>query len=189
MRPAALHLVTVRPVRKEHLRNAGLAGSSTSGDCPERIGGVIMKAVLRQDVPVVIEGDGVEVRLQEIGGGMSASFIRLPKGADLGPALKGLTDDRCPCPHWGYLLSGRLLMRTADGEKTYTGGQAFYWAPGHVRWRSRTATTSTSHRPTSSTRSSITFGLERPDRFREESRRNARRDGTIEPTSSPALSR
>jgi hypothetical protein len=91
-----------------------------------------MEAVLRQDVPVVIEGDGVEVRLQEIGGGMSTSFIRLPKGADLGPALKGLTDDRCQCPHWGYLLSGRLLMRTADGDKTYTGGQAFYWAPGHV---------------------------------------------------------
>ena len=91
-----------------------------------------MKAVARQDVPVVIEGDGVEVRVQEIGGGMSASFIRLPKGTDLGPALKGLTDDRCQCPHWGFLLSGRLQMRTADGDQTYTAGQAFYWAPGHV---------------------------------------------------------
>jgi hypothetical protein len=91
-----------------------------------------MEAVVRQDVPVVIEGDGVEVRVQEIGGGMSASFIRLPKGTDLGPALKGLADDRCQCPHWGYLLSGRLQMRTADGDKTYVGGQAFYWAPGHV---------------------------------------------------------
>ena len=47
--------------------------------------GVIMKAVLRQDVPMVIEGDGVEVRLQEIGGGMSTSFIRLPQGTDMGP--------------------------------------------------------------------------------------------------------
>jgi hypothetical protein len=76
-----------------------------------------MKAVARQYVPVAIEGDGVEVRLQDIGGGMSASFIRLPEGTDLGPALKGLTDDRCQCPHWGYLLRGRLQMRTADGGR------------------------------------------------------------------------
>lgn len=91
-----------------------------------------MKAVLRSEVPVVIEGDGVEVRLQEIGGGMSTSFIRLPQGADLGPALKGLPGDRCQCPHWGYLLQGRLQMRTADGDEVYTAGQAFYWGPGHV---------------------------------------------------------
>lgn len=54
-----------------------------------------MNAVSQQDVPVVIEGDGVEVRVQEIGGGMSTAFVRLPQGTDLGPALKGLPDDRC----------------------------------------------------------------------------------------------
>jgi hypothetical protein len=91
-----------------------------------------MKAVSRQDVPVVIEGNGVEVRLQEIGGGMSTSFIRLPRGADLGPALKGLTDDSCQCPHWGYILKGRVQMRTKDGDMVYEAGQAVYWAPGHV---------------------------------------------------------
>ena len=91
-----------------------------------------MKAVTQDEVPVVIEGDGVEVRLQEIGGGMSTSFITLPAGADLGPALQGMPGDRCPCPHWGYLLRGRLLMRTADGDREYTAGQAFFWGPGHV---------------------------------------------------------
>lgn len=91
-----------------------------------------MKAVLRHEVPIVIEGDGVEVRLQEIGGGMSTSFIRLPQGADLGPALKGLSEDRCQCPHWGYILKGRVRMRTKDGESVYEAGQAVYWAPGHV---------------------------------------------------------
>ena len=91
-----------------------------------------MKAVSRNDVPLVMDGNGVEVRLQEIGGGMSTSFIRLPQGADLGPALKGLTGDSCPCPHWGYILSGRLQMRAADGESVYEAGQAVYWAPGHI---------------------------------------------------------
>jgi hypothetical protein len=91
-----------------------------------------MRAVSRTDAPVVIEDNGVEVRLQEIGGGMTTSFIRLPAGADLGPALKGLGDGFCPCPHWGYILRGRLRMRTTDGESVYEAGQAVYWAPGHV---------------------------------------------------------
>jgi hypothetical protein len=76
-----------------------------------------MKAVSRDDAPVVIDGNGVEVRLQEMGGGMTASFIRLPAGADLGPALKGLGDGSCPCPHWGYIIRGRLRMR-ASGSRT-----------------------------------------------------------------------
>lgn len=91
-----------------------------------------MRAAERQDVPLVIEGNGVEVRLQEIGGGMSTSFIRLPQGTDLGPALVGLPGDACQCPHWGYLLKGSLRMRTADGDHVYRAGQAVYWAPGHV---------------------------------------------------------
>ncbi|MEJ7894832.1 MAG: hypothetical protein WKF94_19530 [Solirubrobacteraceae bacterium] len=52
-----------------------------------------MKAIARTDAPVAIEGDGVELRVQPIGGGMRAGFVRLPKGADLRPAVVGLPDD------------------------------------------------------------------------------------------------
>ena len=40
-------------------------------------------------------------------------------------------DDLCPCPHWGYVLSGRsgCTRATAPGLR---GGQAFYWAAGHA---------------------------------------------------------
>jgi hypothetical protein len=90
-----------------------------------------MKALTARDVPVAIkDGDNVEVRMEEVGD-MTVAFIRLAKGVDLGPALAGLPGDLCPCPHWGYMLEGRLAMRTADGEQTYEAGQAFYWAPGH----------------------------------------------------------
>jgi hypothetical protein len=91
-----------------------------------------MKAVSRNDAPIVIDNNGVEVRLREIGGGMTTSFIRLPEGADLGPVLKGLADGSCPCPHWGYIIRGRLQMHTPNGEPVYEAGQAVYWAPGHV---------------------------------------------------------
>lgn len=36
-----------------------------------------------------IEGDGVELRMQKLGGGMTAAFVRVPKGADFRPALAG----------------------------------------------------------------------------------------------------
>jgi hypothetical protein len=90
-----------------------------------------MRALRAGDVPVEIKDDNVEVRMTEVGQ-MTVSFIRLSKGTDLSPALAGLPDDLCPCPHWGYMLEGRLSMRTATGEQTYQAGQAFYWAPGHA---------------------------------------------------------
>jgi hypothetical protein len=91
-----------------------------------------MTATTRSEAPIAIEGNGVEFRMQDIGGDMATAFVHLPKGADLGPALKGLPDDLCQCPHWGYLLKGRLKMRTKTGEEVYEAGQAFYWPAGHA---------------------------------------------------------
>ncbi|MDO0934043.1 hypothetical protein QQY66_20985 [Streptomyces sp. DG2A-72] len=91
-----------------------------------------MTAVTKEGTAVALEGEGVELRKTTIGGEMSVAFVRLPKGTDMGPALKGMPDDMCQCPHWGYMFSGRLQMRTPEGEETYEPGQAFYWAPGHV---------------------------------------------------------
>ncbi|MEU0216705.1 hypothetical protein ABZ281_16960 [Streptomyces sp. NPDC006265] len=91
-----------------------------------------MTAATRNDTPVALEGDGVELRLMPIGGGMSVGYITLPQGTDMGPAFEGLPDDACQCPHWGYLLKGRIRMRTATGEEEYQAGQAYYWGPSHV---------------------------------------------------------
>lgn len=91
-----------------------------------------MTATTRESTPVEIEGGGVELRTREIGGGLSVAFVRFPEGTDMTPALKGLPDGMCPCPHWGYLLKGRLKMVTKDGDEVYEAGQAFYWPAGHV---------------------------------------------------------
>jgi hypothetical protein len=90
-----------------------------------------MQALSAETVPVAIDGEGVEVRMREVGE-MTVSFISLDAGTDLGPALVGLDGDLCPCPPWGYMLQGTLRMRTADGDRTYSAGEAFYWAPGHA---------------------------------------------------------
>jgi hypothetical protein len=91
-----------------------------------------MNAVKREDVPVAIEGDGVELRMQEIGGNLTVAFVHVPKGADFRPAMAGLPGDMCQCPHWGYMISGRIKMHTPDGEQIYEAGEAVYWAPGHA---------------------------------------------------------
>jgi len=88
-------------------------------------------AIDRTALPMTIEGGGIEFRTDDFGA-QTVAWVRLPKGADLRPGLAGLPGDLCQCPHWGYMLAGRLRMHTADGPLTYEAGQAFYWAPGHA---------------------------------------------------------
>ena len=90
-----------------------------------------MRSIPRQDVPVVIADGDVEVRVLDQDG-MMVGFVRLPAGADLRPATKGLPDDLCPCPHWGYMLKGLVRMHTVDGHQDFAAGDAFYWAAGHA---------------------------------------------------------
>ena len=54
--------------------------------------------------------------------------------ADMDPApfFRGLPDDRCQCPHWGVVLSGRIIFRYPDHDEVYTAGDAYYGAPGHL---------------------------------------------------------
>jgi hypothetical protein len=92
----------------------------------------MMKAITRSQAAVAIEGDGVELRTQAIGGGISTTFVTLPAGADLRPATQGLPDDLCPCPHWGYMLRGRVRMHLREGHMDFVAGEAFYWGPGHA---------------------------------------------------------
>ena len=90
-----------------------------------------MHVVARDEMQVRIQGDGVDFRTKDVGG-QTIAWVRLPKGADLSPALQGLPEDACQCPHWGYMIHGRLLMRTPAGDEVYEAGQAFYWGPGHA---------------------------------------------------------
>jgi hypothetical protein len=79
-------------------------------------------AIKREDVPVAIETEDAEVRMSDIGE-MTVAFFRLKKGADFGPALAGLPGDMCQCPHWGYLLKGRIKMKTVSGDQHVVWGR------------------------------------------------------------------
>jgi hypothetical protein len=64
--------------------------------------------------------------------GYEISFVTFRESIDAAPLLAGLPDDMCQCPHWGYVLEGRLTFRFADRVEELGPGDAFYLPPGHV---------------------------------------------------------
>ena len=62
----------------------------------------------------------------------TVDFVTIRQSHSLAPLLKGLPGDSCQCPHWGYLLVGKIIVSYADYEETYEAGDAFYMLPGHV---------------------------------------------------------
>ena len=63
--------------------------------------------------------------------GYTVNFVEFRQDIDATPLMKGLPDDRCQCPHWGYVVKGRMTMRFADHEEIYEAGDAYYAPPGH----------------------------------------------------------
>ena len=64
-----------------------------------------MGVINREDIPVAIKDDNVEVRLSEAGD-MTVSFIRLQKGTDLGPSARRLARRPVPLPALGLHVQG-----------------------------------------------------------------------------------
>jgi hypothetical protein len=64
--------------------------------------------------------------------GYTVGFEHFREDADGTPLFKGLPDDRCQSPHWGYVIEGRVTFRYADRDEVYETGDAYYAPPGHV---------------------------------------------------------
>jgi hypothetical protein len=64
--------------------------------------------------------------------GYRVGFTTFKQDIDGTPLLKGLPDDRCQCPHWGYVISGKVTFRFGDRDEVYEAGEAFYTPPGHI---------------------------------------------------------
>ena len=85
----------------------------------------------KNELPVLLEAGDASVRGADWGG-MRVVLISVPAGTDFGPLLKGLPNDRCPCPHWGYVLKGQLRVETDGQEEVLRAGDTYYMAPGHL---------------------------------------------------------
>jgi hypothetical protein len=94
--------------------------------------------IAKESVPVKFAVPGATARqLTDFGdatgfGAISGEYFSLGAGTDIAPLLQGLTDDACHAPHWGYVISGEVVVNYIDGtEETCSGSDLFYWPPGH----------------------------------------------------------
>ena len=85
----------------------------------------------RDELAVVLDHPAGTVR-QVDWGGMTVEVG--PIRTELGPSrvLRGLPDDRCQCPHWGYVIKGQLRYAFADREEVFNAGDVYYVEAGHL---------------------------------------------------------
>lgn len=94
----------------------------SKADVPERIN--VPGAIARQQLDF---GDAAGY------GKMAGEYFSLKAGTDIAPLLKGLENDLCQSPHWGYVIEGEVTVTYSDRkEETISGGDLFYWPPGHT---------------------------------------------------------
>lgn len=76
--------------------------------------------------------EGVDIWHEDFEGGYSVCFESHTADADLSELFRGLPDDLCQVPRFGYVITGEMTFRFADREETYTAGDAYYVPPGHT---------------------------------------------------------
>lgn len=66
-------------------------------------------------------------------GGYNITFVTFKQDMDSTPMLAGLPGDHCTCPHWGYVLRGRVTFTVDGRDQSFEAGDAFYVPPGHLQ--------------------------------------------------------
>lgn len=93
----------------------------TKNDIPTRI-----------DVPGAIARQALDFGDPSAFSSLGAEYFSLGAGTDIAPLLEGLDDDACHAPHWGFMISGEVVVGYTDGtEETCSGQDLFYWPAGH----------------------------------------------------------
>jgi hypothetical protein len=90
-----------------------------------------MPKVSKESAAHVEDHGPVEDRHEEVSE-YTVNFVTFRQDVDGTPLLKGLPGDSCDCPHWGYVIKGRLTYRFADHDEVTEAGDAFYTPPGHI---------------------------------------------------------
>ena len=91
-----------------------------------------MPSTSREAAPERVALEGYEGAFAPLEGGYTVGFEQFTADADPAELFRGLPDDRCQSPHWGYVLEGRIVFRYEDREETVEAGQAYYAPPGHL---------------------------------------------------------
>lgn len=84
----------------------------------------------KEEIPIRPGGDDSFRSVRA--GDMEIGFTRADHAFDCTPMYKGLPNDMCPCDHYGYVVTGKLRARYADGTEEVISAGSVYWIPkGH----------------------------------------------------------
>ena len=93
--------------------------------------------VAKDQVDVKMEIPGAVIRQRTDFGDASrfgtfgAECFTLSAGVETTPLFQGLEGDLCQCPHWGFVLRGRLTTTDRNGAReTVNTNDLFYRPPG-----------------------------------------------------------
>lgn len=94
--------------------------------------------VAKDDVDVKMQIPGAILRQRTEFGSVngfdkiSGEYFSLAAGVDTTPLFQGLDGNACQCPHWGFVLRGRITTTDAKGShETVNANDLFYWPAGH----------------------------------------------------------
>jgi len=90
-----------------------------------------MPSVARNRIAETDDYGVVEDRHEDVDG-TTIQFLTFRDDVDATPLLRGLPDDRCNCPHWGYVFKGKVVFDVGGREEVYEAGDAFYLSHGHI---------------------------------------------------------
>jgi hypothetical protein len=84
-----------------------------------------MPKASRASVSQVKDFGVAEDRSEDLGG-YTVNFVSILQDHDLAPMLAGLPGGQCSCPHWGYVVKGKLTVRYGGRQDVIEAGEAFH---------------------------------------------------------------
>ena len=91
----------------------------------------VRAGMTKESAPVTIDTPVYSARLVELRE-ITVAFERIKRGGDATPVFQGLRDDRCPCSHWGLVVSGEITCSYRDRDEVFGAGEVFYSPSGHL---------------------------------------------------------
>jgi hypothetical protein len=86
----------------------------------------------KENALVTVDTPTYSARIVDLGDNFTVAFETIHEDRDTSPIFKGLPDDRCPCPHWGLVVSGSMTLRYSDHDETFEAGDVYYSPAGHL---------------------------------------------------------
>ncbi len=85
----------------------------------------------KNELSKVMENEEMAM-FEGVWGEMHVEYDVFKKQFDVTPLLKGLPNDRDPCPHWGIVVKGQMRIMYDGVEEIAKAGDAYYFPPGHT---------------------------------------------------------